>query len=750
MQNKNSFKNKIQSYFSNPHLKKNRFNFLNFHGKALQHLTEKNSMVVVGIFITCTFFLILLYQPSILSFLDQKIYDLQHKGIKSKGTPQPVIVDIDDKSLNEMGQWPWPRYLVAELLDIIGDAKPGSVGIDILFTEPDRTSPSWVLKDLASRTGNQYSFENIPHDFQDNDLMMARALKNAKFILASKFITSYPKNLFPKNLTILPSPALHHENGNSDFHGDPSRQSISHFHNKNKVNENKVNVKERLVHTLDTLIRSPDGNFDNYSIKNSQWNSLLAPLDLFTETASGTGFINMLPDSDGIIRRVPLITSHNGYFFPGFALATVMQQMNANKVIIEISSSGIEGLRINQTLIPLTSDGELLIHYRAPNEPFEILSASDLLNHRVNSKTLKGKMVFLGTSASGLGDFHFTPLSSVCPGVNIHATIADNIINKNFLSRPVWSRGLELFFTIITGLISTLIMVRLSPMLCLASLALMIFLLFLCQLEFIHSINVVISTLYPFLVMLTTFLFLSILRFRIGEKNILQKARQMGDAQNLTIMGISCLATKRDGEDSLHIRRTAQFVKIIAKRLSLHPDYADQLDNETIEMMHRSVPMHDIGKVAVPDAILLKAGKLTEEEFNEVKKHTEYGWQTICEAEKASDVEMNSSFLAISREIIRYHHEKWDGSGYNHGLKGKEIPLSARIMALADVYDALIRKMKRADGDFDHEKAKDIILQGKGRHFDPDIVDAFILEEEHLIKVSEQMSRETTVSITVD
>jgi response regulator RpfG family c-di-GMP phosphodiesterase len=261
------------------------------------------------------------------------------------------------------------------------------------------------------------------------------------------------------------------------------------------------------------------------------------------------------------------------------------------------------------------------------------------------------------------------------------------------------------------------------------------------ELFFLRKIQIFISVTYPLITLFVTFSLLTVIRFRMEEKRMLRRTKEMVVAQNLTLIGITSLAATRDKETGMHIRRTATFVKILAQRLSLSPEFSSLLDDHTIEVMFKSAPMHDIGKVGVPDAVLLKPGKLTEDEFKEIQKHTEHGWLAIEEAEKVSGIDGDTSFLKVSKEIIRCHHEKWDGSGYNQGLKGEEIPLSARIMAVADVYDALTSRRVYKDS-FDHTKARDIIVEGRGSHFDPRVVDAFLEELEQFKEIAIQMADE--------
>ena len=206
------------------------------------------------------------------------------------------------------------------------------------------------------------------------------------------------------------------------------------------------------------------------------------------------------------------------------------------------------------------------------------------------------------------------------------------------------------------------------------------------------------------------------------EAEVARRVKEVQTIQDTTIMAMGSLAETRDNETGNHIRRTQQYVRTLARQLSRNPAYTKDLDDTTIELLYKSAPLHDIGKVGIPDSILLKPGKLTPEEFEIMKTHTTLGRDAILAAEKLLDAP--SSFLRYAREIAYAHQEKWDGSGYPEGLVGPLIPLSARLMAVADVYDALISKRVYKPA-MPHEKAVAIIREGKGKHFDPDVVDAF-------------------------
>ena len=209
------------------------------------------------------------------------------------------------------------------------------------------------------------------------------------------------------------------------------------------------------------------------------------------------------------------------------------------------------------------------------------------------------------------------------------------------------------------------------------------------------------------------------------EELVRERTEEVLLTQEVAFESLASLAEYRDPETGGHIRRTQNYIKILAQHLRRLPRFERFLDGATVELIYKSAPLHDIGKVGVSDNILLKPGKLTPEEFDEMKKHTIYGRDAIWAAERKMG---STSFLRFAREIAYSHHEKWDGSGYPEGLEGDSIPISGRLMALVDVYDALISK-RVYKPPFPHKKAVSIIAEGRGTHFDPDIVEAFLALE---------------------
>ena len=221
------------------------------------------------------------------------------------------------------------------------------------------------------------------------------------------------------------------------------------------------------------------------------------------------------------------------------------------------------------------------------------------------------------------------------------------------------------------------------------------------------------------------------------EEEVASRTRALAELQDATIRAMASLAETRDNETGNHIRRTQHYVEALARHLQNHPRFKEELTDTNIETIFKSAPLHDIGKVGIPDRILLKPGKLTPEEFEIMKTHTTLGRDAIDHAERALGT--NVEFLRLAKEIAFSHQEKWDGSGYPQGLAGDAIPVSARLMAVADVYDALISRRVYKEP-MPHAQAVDIIRAGSGSHFDPDMVQAFLVIQDTFRDIAQRLS----------
>ena len=204
------------------------------------------------------------------------------------------------------------------------------------------------------------------------------------------------------------------------------------------------------------------------------------------------------------------------------------------------------------------------------------------------------------------------------------------------------------------------------------------------------------------------------------------------ESRDVLLFAMAKLTESRDNDTGLHLDRIREYCRILAQELSNWPEYHEEIDGEYIQLLYLTSPLHDIGKVGIPDSVLLKPGPLTPEEFEIMKRHTTIGGETLQAVTLAHP---EARYLSMARDIAFTHHERWDGSGYPFGLRGRDIPLCGRLTALADVYDALTsRRIYKAK--MGHDEARQIILDGSGSHFDPDVVEAFRRREAEFIRVA--------------
>ena len=222
----------------------------------------------------------------------------------------------------------------------------------------------------------------------------------------------------------------------------------------------------------------------------------------------------------------------------------------------------------------------------------------------------------------------------------------------------------------------------------------------------------------------------------ILDGKVKERTRELEHTQDAIILAMASLAETRDNDTGNHIRRTQHYVGRLASELMGHPDFCDQLDSAQVALLEKSAALHDIGKVGIPDSILLKPGKFDAAEFEIMKGHCRLGRDAIMAAEAVMGQE--SAFLRHAKDIAYAHQEKWDGSGYPLGLVGDAIPLSARLMALADVYDAL-RARRCYKPQMSHDTAVGIISEGRGTHFDPRVVDAFLVIQYEFERIAEEL-----------
>lgn len=639
-------------------------------------------ILFIGGLLTLMFLSIVLYPPSLFKTLEYAGYDEMVRFLGGTLPPPEVaIVDVDERSLAQLGQWPWPRYRVAALIEQASLLGARSIAVDFLFPEPDRVSLDKVSELYRTERNISVNFSGVARNALDNDRILAETVARHKVVLGL------------------------------DLTFDETRQGLSEPCGK------PLNV---VTHALPGAEGTPPV---------PRASGIVCAVPDLADAAAFMASVKTLPDRDGILRRMPLVLRYGEHWIPSLPLGAFLAALGENQVVVQWSAAGVLEVRAGKTAIPTDYQGNLLLPFRVkPTDRFRHISAVDLLEGRVESESLQGKIVLIGSSASGLRDTHATPNMPWCPGIDLHALAADAILRADFFVEPGWSLGVQILIVLLTGILISGLMAWTPITLGGFVTGGAVVVLTLGSWTLFNRWGVYFSPVPGISTLACSCALLTLVRLRSEEKRILDHIRRLSAAQDCALLGLVSIAESRDPETGRHIVRTQHFVRALAEHLRTRPEFRDQLTTENIESLFKSAPLHDAGKVAVPDSILLKPGRLTEEELETMKRHTLRGFEVLKRAEEMAGLTQETSFLRYAKEVARSHHEKWDGTGYPDGLKGEEIPLSARLMALADVYDAL-RAKRVYKPRMSHEKTKEIICSGRGAGFDPSVTDAFVALE---------------------
>ena len=589
-----------------------------------------------------------------------------------------VVVDVDDVSLSATGQWPWPRYRMASLVQKVADAKPAAIGLDILFSEPDRTSLENIQKAFKQDLGLDITFGGVPKGVTDNDGYLGQVLADNGVVGARYFYFDHVGKT------------------------DTPRMPEFHF----------------------------DGRLDLLSLKNAP--GVLNNTAPIASQLQFSGFLNTQRDRDGMLRRVPLLIQHDGVVYPHLALATFLRSQGLDSATIAQDRYG-PVIQAGRHAIPIDRQGYFLLRFNGPPDVYPAISAVDVLNGSVAPATLANKIVFVGSSAAALNDLHGTVFDVQFPGLKVQSVIADNILAGHFARELPWADIAILLLCIAVGAVLTLMFIQYADTLFLSLFAITMVASAVVGCAFLfHTTGVFLSPAAPITLTALLFTLLTVTRFIDEKRQSYVWYRKLANARQVTMESMAAIAETRDPETGAHIKRTQYYVKAVAEQLRTTGHYPQTLSQAYIDVLFVSAPLHDIGKVGVPDHILLKPGKLTDEEFVLMKKHAEYGKNIIHST--AQKIE-GDNFLVIAGEIASTHHEKWDGTGYPLGLAGNDIPLSGRIMSVADVYDALISR-RCYKPPFSHADSMEIMRKSRGTMFDPAVFDAFLSIEPEIRNIA--------------
>jgi len=624
-----------------------------------------------------------IFQPVFFSRCDQRAKDLLI-GWAGGGhlSHRVVIVAIDDRTLAQRGRWPWSRDWLSELLHSVQEAAPNTVVLDMMFPEADLGKPAVPL----SRQPTQPS---LGHAAATNDDLLAMTLQEGRYVAGFHFrfssdqLDSAGCQLKPLPLTMVDT---------------ESTRGTPFF------------VAAGASCSIEKLQRA----------------------------SVADGFLNAAPDRDGTLRRIPLVVEYHGRSYASLALAAYLTSRRIKDVQLWTNSSGARSLRVGGVQIPVDARTGLLLRFRQPVGSFPGISAADVMNGTVPQAALRGKIVVIGMTAIGLQDVVPTPLDPLLPGVEVQATAIDNLLQNDAYRVPRGALAGELALLFVMAFVSSLLISRIGIIWAPLAVGSLLLLTWLGCAAAVRALNLVISPFPATIVLLGNLALLSMWRVTTEKR---REEHQLRTTRQFILQILTSLTRIRDLETGTHILRVQKYAKIICETLAHHPDYRRILTPQTIQLIYELIAIHDIGKVAIPDRILRYPGPLVREDYEVIKTHVIQGYGVFADAARRSGMQ-DETATRIAKDIILTHHERWDGTGYPHGLRGESIPLVGRIAAIADVYDALVckRVYKAA---FSHEDAVRFIVGNRGTLFDPAVVDSFVEVEQEIRAINNSIEDET-------
>jgi adenylate cyclase len=604
-----------------------------------------------------------LYRPSFVARYEYTTYDTVLRAATSPPeASRVVIVDLDERSLTTVGQWPWRRDVVGQLIAQLRKQGAAVIALDFIFAEADR-------------------FEGTSQS-PSTDASFADTLREGRVVLGYAMTFDGPE------------------------------------HGKTACVQHPLGIP--------LIQRAGDAAAEPFF----QATGAVCSLPALTMAAGASGYLNAAPDPDGVLRRAPLLMELNGQVYPALSLATVAAATRTRDIALSVANVNTSTLMFGSTSVPLDGKSNLLLRYRGKKRSFPYVSAADVLRGLADARLIADKIVFVGTTALGTREVVATPLDTLFAGVEVQATVADNLLEGKFFWRPEHGVTLETQVLLGIGLLAVLLVGRFGLAWGAGFIGVSVTAMWIASWYVLSRTGAYFSPLFPTAGLFSAFASMILAAFATERRRADLAGREKTTSQRLMVQALLSLTEVRDAETGRHSRRTRRYARALASQLATHPDFRDFLTPERIDLLSALAPLHDIGKVGVPDELLHKRGALTADELAEMRRHPAYGRDVILKAERDVGVHDDMT-LGMAKDIVYTHHEKWDGTGYPEGLRGKQIPVAGRLMAVVDVYDAITSEreyhaaMSRSD-------AIAFIAGGRGTHFDPAVVDAFVAIAPHL------------------
>ncbi len=620
----------------------------------------------------------------------QFLFDRYQKYYPRQPQWQPVtIVAVDETSLARIGQWPWPRNKLAELVDAIGAYQPAAVGFDMYMPEADQTSPDKVADNLPAGTSEELAAEL--RALPTHESRLAESLFNTPSVLGA---AGFDFATYTSSAGLRTAPLIVRG-------GDP----LPH-----------VRRFEAVLASLPEL-------------QAAAWGQAILSVDL----------------EFGVVRRIPLVSAIGDELVSGLAMEMLRIASGSTAVEVDVASHGIASVSVADLTVPTQSGGDIWLHFAESQATANrYVSAIDVLEGKTDPDMLAGKLVLLGLTGSGLHDMRTTALRELVPGIEIQAQVLESLFDGRFLTRPWWMKWLEVSLILLIGGFLIWFIPRTDSKLATflktvprasmwLTLALNVLLLTAGYLLF--RFNGLLFDASSFFLILSGVMgsLISSAMIEIDREAKLAAAHQQALRETANMVAgklVRSIEKPSDQASAEKQERVIQMTRLLAQEASAQPDFAAQLTPRVIDLISRAAPLRDVGMEPLAADLLHDTETLSSEGLQTIEQHNEVVHIAVAAAQETLDDELSDNrelmqdYLHHFREIVEGQHEWWNGNGYPRGTARDAIPLSARIVAVIDSYESLMSEQDHRPG-MSHADSVAFIEGASGTQFDPRLVECF-------------------------